>query len=276
MDQPGHPAPRPSLGALLSLQGRTAVVTGAGRGIGAAIADRLAEAGADVLLADLDGTAVEQGAAELRQRWGTRCTGHELDVRNPRSVDALAALADGPDGRLRIWVNNAGIYPAAALAELELEQWQQVQDINATGTFLGARAAARRMTGHPDRHGHVIVNLSSVAGLTGRPRMASYVAAKHAVSGLTRALAVELGPSGIRVVAVAPGFVDTQAFRERASTPAGARQNAMASADLGNAVPLGRAASADDVARVVLWAVSDLASYVSGVVLPIDGGMLAR
>ncbi|MTD16324.1 SDR family oxidoreductase [Nakamurella sp. YIM 132087] len=265
----------PPLSALLSLSGRVAVVTGAGRGIGAAIATRLAEAGADLFLADLDAGAAEETASGLRDRFGGRAVAVQLDVRDRDAVHDLAARADGTDERLRIWVNNAGIYPATPFTDISAQEWDLVHDVCVTGTLIGSQAAAARMLGHDRPGGHVILNMSSVAGLLGRPRMASYVAAKHAVSGLTRAMAVELGPAGIRVLAIAPSMVDTPGMQARRTGGDGADAAALAAVEAGLTanIPLGRVATADEIARVAVWAVGDLAAFVTGVVLPVDGGV---
>lgn len=267
----------PTLAELTSLRGRCAVVTGAGRGIGAAIAERLAEAGADVLVADLDGAAAAGTAATLSERWGVRTAGIQVDVRDRDAVEQLADQAEEFPGGLRIWVNNAGVYPATPFTDITQQEWDLVHDVCVTGTFHGAQAAARRLLGHTGAPGRVILNMSSVAGLLGRARMGSYVAAKHAVSGLTKAMAVELGPAGIRVIAIAPSMVDTPGMRERRASPtAGSAELAAVEAALTANIPLGRAATADDIARVAFWGTSDLAGFVNGVVVPVDGGVTAH
>lgn len=261
-----------SIGELISLEGRVAVVTGGARGIGFAIAGRLAEAGAKVLIGDLDDTGAEDAAKRLRDA-GRMAIGVELDARDEVSVTALADRAVGELGTIDIWVNNAGIYPSVPLVDMTEAQWDDVVDLNLKGSFLGAREAAKRMVAAG--HGGVIVNLGSTAGFRAPgPGVAHYVSSKFGVRGLTKALAVELGPHGIRVLAVAPTFIDTPGTR--------AGHERLEAAGLGDLIesvaagkPLGRTGVPDDVARVVLFCVSDLAVLMTGTTLPVDAGDLA-
>lgn len=263
-----------ALPELLSLRRRVAVVTGAARGIGLAVAARLAEAGADVLLADLDGPLAQQAAAELGQRYGTRTAGAACDVADPAQVAALAARAVDDLGGLDAWVSNAGIYPTTPLLELTDEQWHRVLGVNLDGALTGAREAARAMVAAG--RGGVIVSITSTASYRAHgPGMAAYVSSKHAVHGLTKSLALELAPHGIRVLAVAPTAIDTPGVESQRA--------AMAAAGAGDLVdqvaaqlPLGRIGVPDDVARVVLFAVSGLAAFMTGSTLVVDAGDLIR
>jgi NAD(P)-dependent dehydrogenase (short-subunit alcohol dehydrogenase family) len=260
-------ADRP-LSQLISLAGRRAVVTGAAMGIGAAIAARLAEAGAAVLLADLDKPAAEAAAAQVSARHGGTVLATQLDVADSASVIAAADLAAREFGGIDIWVNNAGVYPSTPLTDLSDDAWDRVLDINLRGTFFGCREAARRMV--PARPGAVIVNLSSIAGIRGRQAgVAHYVASKHGIIGITQQVALELAPHGIRVLAVAPTTIITPGVEER---------SAARGADLEQALvtPLGRAGRPDDVARVVLFCASDLAMFMTGSTLLVDAGQMAR
>ena len=190
-----------ALHELISLRGRVAVVTGAGRGIGLAVARRLAEAGADVAVGDLDEETARGGAEELLA-FGVRSFGTTLDVSAEPSVRQLADRTESELGPIYIWVNNAGIYPSTPVLDMDVSQWDRVLDVNLTGTFLGAQEAARRMVA--TGVGGAIINITSTAGFRAAgPGVAHYVASKHAVRGLTKSLAVELGPYGIRVLSVA-------------------------------------------------------------------------
>ncbi len=280
MNQPYSASPDvtdTSIAELVSLRGRTAVVTGGARGIGYAVASRLAEAGAHILLADINQAEVERSASELASRWGVTAKAVQVDVTDVGAVDALAEQAEALAHGLNVWVNNAGIYPATPVREITDEEWAQVLDVTLTGTFNGSRAAARILADHPERPGRVIINLSSVAGLRGRGRMASYVAAKHGVSGLTRGMAIELGPLGVRVLGIAPSVVDTPGMRERRSEAPGDQAAALKAFEEGiiASIPLARSGVPDDVARLALYCASDLSSFISGQVLSVDGGLTA-
>ena len=253
------------LGDLVSLSGRVAVVTGGARGIGLATARRLAEAGARVVVADLDLRGAEAAARELDGR------AVEVDVRDAAALEHLADDAVSALGRLDVWVNNAGVYPTHEALDMEPEDWDRVLDIDLRGVFLGARVAARRMVELDS--GGVIVNVASTAAyrVAGRG-IAHYAAAKHGVLGLTKSLAVELGPNGIRVLAVAPCVTATPGIEDarRAMEAAG-----FAIERLGGELPLGRIAVPDDIARVVLFCASDLAALMTGSTLLVDAGWLA-
>lgn len=251
-----------SLGDLVSLAGRVAVVTGAARGIGDGIAERLAEAGAAVVLGDLDGEAAAARAKALEAARGRRMLGTRVDVTDEASVVALADLAVEQLGRIDIWVNNAGIFPhTGRVVDAGAAGFDAVLDVNVSGTFLGAREAARRMA-----DGGTIVNLASITGLAARAGLTAYSTSKHAVIGLTRNLARDLAPQGIRVNAVAPGLIVTPGLL---GGSAGETRSA-AALEGRTPAPLGRHGLPDDVARVVLFLVSDLAAFVSGATIVVD------
>lgn len=255
---------------LISLQGRRAVVTGAARGLGKAIAARLAEAGAAVLLADLDGEAADRAAAALRNgaRAGqvVQIIAARADVADGDSIVELAATATKLLGGVDIWINNAGIFPTQPLLEMSDESWDRVLDVNLRGAFIGSREAARCMIA--GGRGGVIVNVASVAGFRGvGPGISHYVASKHGVRGLTSQLAVELAPHAIRVLGVAPTIIKTEGVL---SAPAMQKD-----ADRKLRTLLGRAGVPDDVARVVLFCVSDLALLMTGSTLIVDAGRLS-
>lgn len=258
------------LSRLASLDGRTAVVTGGGKGIGAAIAARLAEAGAAVLIGDLaEGTAAQ--VAEEISAAGWTAAGAALDVSNAESVDRLAAAAVDRYGRLDIWVNNAGIFPRGSILEIEPDDWDRVMAINVRGPYLGARAAARRMI--EQGNGGVIVNITSDAAFNASEGSngAHYVASKHALAGLTKSIAVQLAPHRIRALAVAPTLTHTAAVEADRRSGHAAGIDAFAAK-----IPAGRIGDPDDVARVVAFAASEQSSFVSGSTIVVDGGNLAR
>jgi NAD(P)-dependent dehydrogenase (short-subunit alcohol dehydrogenase family) len=266
-----------SLAQLISLAGRTAVVTGAARGIGLAIATRLAEAGADVVLGDLDEAVARNAASAISQAGGGRAIGAAVDVTREESIIALADRAQLEFGHVDIWVNNAGIFPGAPSVDFLVETWDAIQDINLRGTFLGAREAARRMMAQ-DPKGGVIVNIASVSGYRGRPGLAAYVASKHGVVGLTKSLGVELGPHDIRVLGVAPTGVSTPGVAQRKAEAKGAELERIEALEkkVGAALPLGRLGVPDDIARVVLFCASDLAMLMTGSTVIVDAGGIAN
>jgi len=266
MIAPDH-SDRP-LDELIRLDGRVAVVTGAARGLGAQIVMRLAEAGADVVAGDLDVAGVEQLAAEVRDRWGRRAVGVRLDVADPDSIIATADRAVTELGRLDIWVNNAGISTATGSAlDASVEFIDRMLAVNTRGCYLGAREAAKRMP-----NGGVVVNLASTTGFHGNPGISVYVASKHAVVGITKTLGLEFGPLGVRVLGVAPTVIDTPGVREEAAPllEAGVDVAKRAASN-----PLGRMGVPDDVARVVVFAASDMAAFMTGSTLAVDAGRLA-
>ncbi|MFC7328684.1 SDR family NAD(P)-dependent oxidoreductase [Marinactinospora rubrisoli] len=260
-----------SLGELISLAGRTAVVTGGGRGLGKAIALRLAEAGANVLIGDVDEALAVAAAKDLGARHPVQALGTFMDVTDTATVTAAAGLAAESLGGVDVWVNNAGIFPAAPLLEVTDELWDRVLAVNARGALAGSREAARRMT--DAGHGGVIVNVASTAGFRASgPGLAAYVASKHAVRGLTRQLALELAPRGIRVLGVAPTYVPTEGNRLAAAAAGDT------TAEAGDTMPvmtnsrIGRMGVPDDIARVVLFCASDLSAFMTGSTLLADAG----
>lgn len=219
-----------------------------------------------MLVADLDEPAAHEAAATIPGALGAA-----VDVTSETSVSGLAEQAERDLGRLDVWVNNAGIFPSHELLAMTQDEWRHVLDTNLTGVFLGAREAGRRMVAAG--RGGAIVNIASTASYRAAGTGAShYVAAKHGVLGLTKSLAVELGPHGIRVLALAPAVTATPGLDEARETltRAGFELD-----ELGAKLPLGRVAVPDDVARVALFCACDLSSLMTGSALAVDAGYLA-
>lgn len=265
-----------ALADLVSLRGRAAVITGGGRGIGAAIARRLAEAGADLVIGDLDQANATFIAEEMRRRFQVRAVAAPLDVTNSTSVTALADLAEETFSRIDIWVNNAGTFPPAVVIDTTDEQWDFVHNVNLRGVFFGCREAGRRMAAAGRG---VIVNITSVSGYRGRNAIGHYAAAKHGVAGLTKSLAVELGPRGVRVVAVSPCMTETPGLAEQRAVARGgdAKSDGFQAmeAKIRSSIPLNRFGQPDDIARAVLFCASDLAAFVTATTVFADGGVSA-
>ena len=264
---------------LVSLSGRVAVVTGGAKGIGLGVARRLAEAGADVLLADVDDQLGPQAALQLADHGG-RALYHRVDVRNPAEVEAAADAAVTELGGLDIWANIAGVYPVRAeefqvTPALDDAEWARMIGINLTGTFHGARAAAKRMI--DAGKGGVIINIqSTTTQKVPAPGFSHYVASKGGIEALTKSLAVELGPHGIRVVSISPTMVATPGMLEQKPVLTEAFGNVGDPHVLyGSRLPLGRIATEDEIGRVALFLASDLAGIVTGSVVAADAGDLA-
>lgn len=253
------------LAKLLDLSGKRAIVTGGAMGIGEAIARRLSEAGARVMIADKDGSQAAALADGL-----TGAGSCSADVAHAAEVDALVEKVVGEWGGVDILVNNAGIYPLAPLLDAPLETFKRILDINLVGAFLCARAAATRMVAQ--RTGGVIINVTSIDALhPSAVGLGFYDASKHGLWGLTKSLALELAPKGIRVNAIAPGGVLTPGTGYgKPADPALAHVNDAFLAK----IPMGRRADADEIARVALFLASDLSSYMTGAQVVVDGGTL--
>ena len=260
-----------SLANLIALQGRNAVVTGGAQGLGKAMVRRLAEAGASVLIGDLRIEQASAAAAEFSERYAGKVLATSLDVTDSTSINAAASLAAKAMGGIDIWVNNAGLYPNVGLLDMTDETWDQVMSVNLRGVFACCREAARRMV--EAGKGGVLINVVSTAGFSGvAPGVSAYVASKHGVRGLVRQLAIELAPHDIRVLGVAPTFCETEGNMAALSElPERVRSEIAATLTS----KLGRVGVPDDIARVVLFAASDMAAFMTGSTLLADAGELA-
>lgn len=255
-----------------SLEGRGAVVTGGGRGIGAAVARALAAEGARVVVASRTATEVEAVAEEIEAAGGSAWP-VRVDVTDQGSVDLLASEGAGRVGEVDILVTCAGVAWSAPLARQTLEDWERIFAVNVTGTFLATRAFLPAMM---DRGRGRVVHLASVAGLAGAKYIAAYAASKHAVVGFTRAVAAEAAPRGVTVNALCPGYVDTGMTEEsvaRIVDRAGLSEAEARAAILATS-PQGRLIEPEEVAHAVTWLCEDAARGVNGQAIVIDGGGL--
>ena len=260
-----------------ALNDRVAVVTGAGEGIGRAIATRLAELGAHVVVSDRDALKAERAAAEIR-RSAPQASAETLDVTEIASIDAALARVLSVYGRIDIWCNNAGVSTMQRFVDITEAEWDFNFEVNAKGTFLCSRAAARQMLRQDRRSDGLrgkIINMASVAGKTGKaPYLAHYIASKFAVVGLTQAMASELSPEGITVNAVCPGYVRTSmqereiAWEAKLRGLTGQQVQGLYIKD----TPLGRLETPEDVAGIVGFLASPQADFVTGISLSVSGG----
>jgi NAD(P)-dependent dehydrogenase (short-subunit alcohol dehydrogenase family) len=252
------------LTTLLNLDAAVVPVTGAASGIGLAICRRLREVGAVPLLLDVDAERLDQARRELYPGADPLQRAYCVDMRDSAAVDACLAAIRLDHGPITHAVANAGITQSAHVLEITDAQWLGLMDVNLHGTFYFCRAAARQLA---ERRGGSIVTMASIAGFQSKHSRIAYTTSKAAVVNMTRALAIDLGEFGVRVNAVAPGIVETpmqqissqtllQSMRERA--------------------PLRRLGQAQEIANAVLFLLSDLASYVTGETLVVDGGLTAR
>ena len=242
----------------IDLTGKVALVTGSTRGIGRAIAEALAGAGARVAVVGRDQAKAEEAAKAI----GSGAQGFGADVGDPASVVALVSAVEAAFGTLDILVNNAGLTRDNILFRIKDDDWDAVLDTNLRGAFIAIRAASRGMM---KRRWGRIINIASIVGLTGNKGQANYAASKAGLIGLTKSVAKELASRNILVNAVAPGFIDTD--MTAAMTPE-------ARTLLSGQIPLDRLGTPQDIAAMVTFLASDHASYITGQVLVVDGGMV--
>ena len=250
------------------LLGKSAVVTGAAAGIGRATAELFAREGARLVLADIN----TDGLSALRDSLGDVTSDIAVvtaDVSQPDDVHRMIDLAVEQYGRLDIAIANAGIIPLASVVEATLDDWDEVMAIDGRGMFMTCKYAIEQMmtTG-----GGSIVCLSSISGVAGQPRQSTYGPAKFVASGLTKHLAVEWAGRGIRVNAVAPGTINTERVQRLPDEPGGTEYLEAVKA----AHPMGRLGEPSEVAKAILFLASDEASFITGAILPVDGGFLAQ
>lgn len=241
-------------------EGKTALITGGARGIGKVIAERFASEGASLVLCDVDMDLVSETAKEFTDK-GYSASAYQMNVADEDSVkDAVkAVIADA--GQIDILINNAGITRDGLMLRMKRADWDSVIAVNLTGTFLVSQAVVRHMA--KARYGRII-NIASVVGIIGNVGQANYSASKAGIIGLTKTMAKEFAARGVTVNAIAPGYIETEMT---AILSEEARKAFM------DAIPLNRAGSSDDVASVTAFLASDDASYMTGQVLSVDGGM---
>ena len=242
------------------LEGKVSLITGAGQGIGEATALKFAREGAVVIVCDLQQEAVDAVTQACRDL-GAQADGYVMDVTNRAQIDAVVAQVIATRGRIDTLVNNAGITQDARLQKMTIEQFDSVIDVNLRGVFHCAQAVAGHMT---QQGSGVILNASSVVGLYGNFGQTNYAATKFGVIGFTKTWARELSPKGVRVNAVAPGFIKTPMI---ATVPDKVLD------DLAQKVPLKRLGQAEEIANAYAFLASDEASYINGAVIEVDGGL---
>jgi len=262
------PPPRPSTPGAPLLLGKSALVTGAAKGIGRATAELFAEEGARIVGGDVDGAGLD----DLRERLESR--GAEVvtvvgDVSTPEGASSMVRAAIDRYGRLDVLVANAGIIPLRTIVEATPEDWDEVMAIDGRGMFLSCKYAIEAML---QTGGGSIVCLSSISGMAGQKGQATYGPAKFAASGLTQHLAVEWADRGIRVNAVAPGTIRTERVRQLPDEPGGTEYIEA----IERLHPIGRLGEPAEVAHAIAFLASDRASFITGAILPVDGGYLAQ
>jgi len=247
-------------------EGKAIIVTGAASGIGRAAAQAFAAEGGRVLVADRDGAGAEQVAADIRAAGG-EAVAMAIDIADFAQCEAMVARAVAEFGRLDVAFNNAGIPGSLTdpVHTVSLADWRAMMSVNLDGVFHCIKAEVPAMLA---RGGGAIVNTASVAGLVAGPTMSSYVTAKHGVMGLTRAAAIDLAPSNIRVNAICPGAVRTGMLEPALEDPEVRAQL--------EASPIGRIAEPQEAAAAALFLASDAASFILGVGLPVDGGLTVQ
>ncbi|KAA2252854.1 SDR family oxidoreductase [Solihabitans fulvus] len=252
----------------MRLKGLSCVVTGAAAGIGQATAVRFAAEGARLVLTDVDAAGLAEVRAELSDA-GAEVAAVVGDVAEPADAHAMIEAAVRCHGRIDVLVANAGVIPLVDIVTATLADWESVMRVDGRGMFLTCKYAIERMR---ESGGGSIVCVSSISGVAGQSGQATYGPAKFVASGLTKHLAVEWASAGIRVNAVAPGTIMTKRVRQLPDEPGGAEYLA----DITSKHPLGRLGTPEEVAAVIAFLASGEASFVTGAIVPVDGGYLAQ
>lgn len=262
------------LNELLNLDGKTAIVTGGAQGIGYGISYRLAEAGAKILIADLDEAAANKTVEEFKSR-GWQAEAVKTDVSDDGQVQDMVKTAVEKFGSVDILVNNAGIYPNILVMNMTLEDFERVIHINLRSAFLCTKYVAKQMINQGK--GGRIINVTSIDALhPSSAGLAHYDASKHGLWGFTKNVALELAPHKIWVNAIAPGGIatpGTQKAQQSAQVPAGVDMEKMLQAFMAK-IPLGRMGEPDDIGKAALFLASNLSSYMTGSQIVVDGGVL--
>ena len=248
----------------MRLQGKAAIVTGAGRGIGKAIAGKFLQEGAEVLICDVDPGRVEEAQRELEAIGSVH--GEVADVTSREEVEGLVGRAKGALGRIDVLVNNAGVARYERFLEIADKDWNDTLAVNLTGVFLCSQVAAREMR---ERGSGAIVNMASTNGILGEPGLAPYNASKAGVVLLSKTMAIELAPHNIRVNSVCPGFILTDL----------ALEGGMSEEEIHaytSKIPLGRYGRVEEVANAFAFLASDEASFITGAELVVDGGQICQ
>jgi NAD(P)-dependent dehydrogenase (short-subunit alcohol dehydrogenase family) len=250
------------------LAGKSAVITGAAKGIGRATADVFAEEGARIVATDIDAEGLERLRVDLEAR-DAECVTVVGDVSKPDDARRMIAAAVEHYGRIDILVANAGVIPLGSITESSADDWDSVMAVDGRGMFLTCKYAIEAML---ESGGGSIVCLSSISGMAGQSRQSTYGPAKFVATGLTKHLAVEWADKGIRVNAVAPGTIWTERVRSLPNEPGGTEYIE----EIQKQHPMGRLGEPEEVARAIAFLASDEASFITGAILAVDGGYLAR
>jgi len=250
---------------LFDLSGRVAIVTGAGQGFGRTFSEGLAKYGATVVALDINLEKAEETVSLLQRSGHDSAYAVQADVSAPEQVSAAFATVEETSGQLDILVNNAGLWSFEAALDLSLDEWRKVIDVNLTGTFLCCTAAARIMI---ERGRGSIINISSISGVLGMKKRVAYAASKHGDLGITRALANEWAPTGVRVNAIGPGAHFTEMTKAWRSDPEVYQREFI------DKIPMGRLGQPEELVGPLIYLASDASSYVTGQVIFSDGGWL--
>jgi gluconate 5-dehydrogenase len=251
--------------ALFDLTGTVALVTGSSRGIGAALAEGLAGAGATVVLNGRDTNALEAARADLAERTGSTVHTAGFDVTDDAAVEAAVAEVEAAVGPVGVLVNNAGVQHRVPMLDLDVADWRRVLEANLTGPFIVGRAVARSMVA---RGRGKVVNIASVQARLARPGIAPYAASKGGIAMLTRTMCAEWGPAGVQVNAIAPGYFDTVLTSALVNDPA-------FDAWVRGRTPARRWGRPEELVGTLLWLASSGSDFVNGQVVHVDGGMTA-